>query len=367
VAVGRGLIGRCDLVARTVGSVQDGGMLSLLLLLGVARAGSPSVALPAGEDPAAWTIPIRLAGLTLASAGEDADIRFVQGEGGWNLVVAGQTRVHVASPGSASAREDVAQLAASLGTRLGLGPGPAPISTVRAPEPAREAAPVRVVPAPVPRETVPVEARPAVEPTPLVAAPVPEPPPPVAPPGAEPVLEAPVAVDPPPVVTPPSVSPRGRPRVDLAVAASLRAETSASWTPSVGLGWGGDHGSAGLVAAWQPARELQILGGGRVLRGGDLRAEGAWTPTDRGIRPVLGAGVGASRRIYAEPGFSEAEWMGTWLVGLGCGAHVQRWDLRPSVRIIRDLGPTTLSVGDGAAVPLDPWQVEVGLAFGAGA
>ena len=110
-----------------------------------AWAGGPAVELPAGEDPAAWLDVLTLVGLEAAEGGDDdVVVRLSAVKGRWHLVVPGTGReAWVDPPTTGAAREDVAQLAASLWSAStapvlpGLPPLPALPPVAPAPAPTR--------------------------------------------------------------------------------------------------------------------------------------------------------------------------------------------------------------------------------------
>ncbi len=98
-------------------------IIQLLLLLSLlsAAAGATTFRVPAEEALADWRTPARLAGLVLVDALQEADIRCLDHGSQWELQLAiegEERRVPVAEPGTPAAREDLAQLAASLYAEL---------------------------------------------------------------------------------------------------------------------------------------------------------------------------------------------------------------------------------------------------------
>ena len=134
-----------------------------LALLALVQAAVP-LALPEGEDPAAWRSAAELAGLELGPAGEGPWARLEPGGSGWVLVVEDRSgalrRVEVEAAATGAEREELALLASSLLTPLPVGTPPA-----RPPTPATRPAAVVVEPVVVAEPSAVIEPPGLVEPS----------------------------------------------------------------------------------------------------------------------------------------------------------------------------------------------------------
>ncbi len=330
----------------------------VVLLAGRALGGAePTISLPADSAPEAWRDPLALAGLALATTGSSADVSVRATAGAWVIEVAGPEgaarSLRLAAPGDEAAREDLAVIAASLleEVRLNLPP--------RRPLEAADRDAVVEVPEPPP----PLVLRPLESPLPPLAMEA------QASPAAEP-LDRPTAhnggvLDPAWPQLEFSGTALPRPWLHLGVAASLRAETTATPAMSLGMGVLDDSGlEAGLQLAWL-RHELQALEGERGFDDRSLLGFAGYVHGHGWLRPLVRGSLGGSWRGYwGQRGLVESH--GVPLVGLELGARailgLFEFQLGPAVTV--DLADTSLRQESGLQAELAPWELQLGLRLG---
>ncbi len=372
--------------------------LAALCLTASASAGQ-SMALPSGVPQTAWERAAQLAGLTLVSPDQPADIRCQLSEGGWELLVRGSDgvlrRELVPAPLTAQAREDLAQLAASMTELRALMLPPLPKErkepATAAPQPADPMTdamaaerPTRIVQAaadaapdkaeaPLDRQaaTAPAPAEPATpEEQPLAEA---------IPKGAsdEAAAQAPGPDDPVPdyvdfidldAEEPPEATLPARFLAGAGIALQLRSGTSRVAAPSFALGFElGEHLFLGLDASLPGTTQLLELEGDRGLDSWDLRGALGWTAPGP-VAPRLASRIGICRRRYYQDGQRIDQDL-TPLAALEA-ALILRWRglqlAAPTLRGVADLYVPELQVGAESPAELSAWRLEAGLELGFG-
>lgn len=278
-------------------------LLALVLLGTAARAATP-VQLPPGEPVEPWRAPLALAGLTPGSGRPGVEI-LVSGDR-WVIIAwdaSGVARAaELSRPNSASAREDLAWLAASL-LRGGAAPkvaqplpmpAPVPLPTTPAPPPpAPAAAPPK--PKALAEEPTTAEAPPPPPPpSPAPAPAVPEPSPALSP-ALTPALSP--ALSPPPALDEPHVS------IGAAALGGLRPGQAATGGLSVVL-------DARQAPFWADLRLYGVFSSGLIPVEGDdalglwgLSGSAGWAPRSGPIEPAFGAGISLNRVRFQQPGW----------------------------------------------------------------
>lgn len=347
-----------------LGGFSRGVGLVLVLAWGGGSARSATLAVPRSVDLAKWAASASVAGVTVVQAGQPADVVVREGASEWTLVArdaSGKERtLPVPVPATASQREEVAVLAASLADGLSFlsvltstpqpdRPALAGSGTVVA-RPPRVASPSRPLgPSP---EGLPVDP---------VAAPV--------------------------VVLRPSPSGFGLPWVALDARVSTRSSSRTVLAPGVEVGfplvpWAG----LSLAMAWIPQRTVMEAfsppSSGMTMASHTLPGEpapdkdwSAWEgriqfPVGRSwgrVRPLLAPSLGISHRTWGEPDDQNArQWIA---VGGGkTGLQValgETLSMGFDLRVERDLFTLVESVGPGPPAPADPWEAGVGVSLAA--
>ena len=285
------------------------------LLMAVAFAAVP-VTLPRGQNPSDWREPLMLAELELGEPGEGPWVMLASAESGpWWLVVrradGSVERVSVQEPRTATDREDLAFLAASL---------------------LQPVAPVRVAPPPAPEVVV----SPPVSPPPRRPAAPPPPPPP--PPVSEPA--------PAPAPAPPDA------QVSVELIPATQFDGSVGLVPGLGAGVELLLGEKWVLGGWvQRPRtaDLMLVGGEQPLTRTDVGLSLGVAPASD-LRLTVGP-VLSQRRVEVDGGPTSE---GTLLMLRSDIRYVwalpSRMAVVPSAWISTDLR-STLLVSDGEERP----------------
>lgn len=364
----------------------------LLVLLAVARAATP-VALPPGEPTAPWVEPFALADLVAGAPGAGAGVVILEENGRWLVKVkdaAGLERVtHVAPPSTATAREDVAWLIASLLRPVGVRGAPvAPPTALPRPVVPPPVAVERPVSTPSGRAPSGDRAAPArgasgasetlPEPEPAVVEVDPAPVGPVWPPADS----APAALTP---MTPSGGAPSAAAAGADAARSVSRGGLPTAWT---GL-WGGvaarpgaaatgtveGRGGVAFAGGWRLGGTVGMetpsaLGGadsGRAITVGWAGLTGGWVGARR-VAPEVAVEVGAALDHYTEDETIVAD----LVVPVAAGGAGVRVALTPALGVLADvrlrcaLRGTTLVVPGEAEAGLWPCVPGIGVGLDLG-